>query len=69
MQEEPTFVGTKILIIFRYNTRSILCTALYQSLRPFIGQRRGTKDAKEENGAELLASCCRLERGQVGTEM
>lgn len=39
------------------------------NLRPFIGQRGGMKDAKEENGAELLASCCRLERRQVGREM
>lgn len=68
-QEEPAFVCTKILIIFRYNTLNILCTTLYQSLRPFIVQRAGTKHMKEKNGAELFASCCRLERGQVGTEI
>lgn len=68
-QEEPAFVCTKILIVFRYNTLNILCTALYQSLRPFIGQRGGAKDMKAENRAELLASCCRLEGWQVGTEM
>lgn len=68
-QEEPTFVCTKILISFRYNVLNILCIALYQSLRPFIDQRGGTKDMKEENGAELLSNCCRLERRQVGTEM
>lgn len=39
------------------------------NLRPFIGQRGGMKDMKEENGVELLASCCRLESRQVGTEM
>lgn len=39
------------------------------NLRPFIGQRGGMKDMKEENGAELLAGCCRLESRQVGTEM
>lgn len=68
-QEEPAFVCTKILMIFRYNMLNILCTSLYPSLGPFMGQRGGTKDTKEENVTELLASCCRLERRQVGTEM